>query len=187
MKPYVTILLGFGGQEHAISFEKIEEIDDLLSTLEDARAELEHQIEMEKQRKRDKRKRAKMRRKLDDDGFSKDADVEAINERLKRWFDKQEGLAKSFVKSPEKGDENSIKFFDEEINIDDDVLRKAVFNGFMKELKEIDKIKLPKREEIEEAFEEIKQTFDKIDDSDKFKMVLKPYMELAEALIKMDK
>lgn len=63
MKPYVTILLGFGGQEHAISFEKIEEIDDLLSTLEDARAELEHQIEMEKQRKRDKRKRAKMRRK----------------------------------------------------------------------------------------------------------------------------
>lgn len=63
MKPYVTILLGFGGQEHAISFEKIEEIDDLLSTLEDARAELEHQIEMEKQRKRDKRKRAKMRKK----------------------------------------------------------------------------------------------------------------------------
>lgn len=63
MKPYVTILLGFGGQEHTISFEKIEEIDDLLSTLEDARAELEHQIEMEKQRKRDKRKRAKMRRK----------------------------------------------------------------------------------------------------------------------------
>lgn len=63
MKPYVTILLGFGGQEHAISFEKIEEIDDLLSTLEDARAELEHQIEMEKQRKRDNRKRAKMRKK----------------------------------------------------------------------------------------------------------------------------
>lgn len=63
MKPYVTILLGFGGQEHAISFEKIEEIDDLLSTLEDARAELEHQIEMEKIRKRDKRKRAKTRRK----------------------------------------------------------------------------------------------------------------------------
>lgn len=63
MKPYVTILLGFGGQEHAISFEKIEEIDDLLSTLEDARAELEHLIEMEKQRKRDKRKRAKMRKK----------------------------------------------------------------------------------------------------------------------------
>lgn len=63
MKPYVTILLGFGGQEHAISFEKIEEIDDLLSTLEDARAELEHQIEMERQRKRDKRKRAKMRKK----------------------------------------------------------------------------------------------------------------------------
>lgn len=63
MKPYVTILLGFGGQEHAISFEKIEEIDDLLSTLEDARADLEHQIEMEKQRKRDKRKRAKMRKK----------------------------------------------------------------------------------------------------------------------------
>lgn len=63
MKPYVTILLGFGGQKHAISFEKIEEIDDLLSTLEDARADLEHQIEMEKQRKRDKRKRAKMRKK----------------------------------------------------------------------------------------------------------------------------
>lgn len=63
MKPYVTILLGFGGQEHVISFEKIEEIDDLLSTLEDARADLEHQIEMEKQRKRDKRKRAKMRKK----------------------------------------------------------------------------------------------------------------------------
>ena len=63
MKPYVTILLGFGGQEHAISFEKIEEIDDLLSTLEDARAELEHQIEMEKQRNREKRKRKKMREK----------------------------------------------------------------------------------------------------------------------------
>lgn len=190
MKPKVEITLVHEEgllEDVVLGFTTLEQIDSFIATFEEMRADLEHQIEMEKQRKRDKRKRAKMRRKLDDDGFSKDANVEAINERLKRWFDKQEGLAKSFVKSPEKEDENSIKFFDEEIKIDDDVLRKEIFNGFMKELKEIDKIKLPKKEEIEEAFEEIKQTFDKIDDSDKFKMLLKPYVELAEALIKMDK
>ena len=46
-----------------MTFNKIEEVDDVMETLEVLRAELEHQIEMEKQRKRDKRKRAKMRRK----------------------------------------------------------------------------------------------------------------------------
>ena len=65
MKPEVILEIpcdNTGGSFY-MTFNKIEEIDDLLSTLEDARAELEHQIEMEKQRKRDKRKRAKMRRK----------------------------------------------------------------------------------------------------------------------------
>ena len=188
MKPKVILEIpcdNTGGSCY-MTFNKIEEIDDVMGTLEEIRADLDHQIEMEKQRKRDKRKRAKMRRKFEHENVSQEA-VDAINERLKRLFDKQEDIAKSFVNPSENDDIHKIKFFDEEFKIDEDKLRKALFNGFTKELKEIDKIKMPKKEEIEEAFEEIKQKFDKIDDKDNFKKLLKPYMELAEALIKADK
>lgn len=189
MKPKVEITLVHEEgllEDVVLGFTTLEQIDSFIETFEEMRSELEHQIEMEKQRKRDKRKRAKMRRKFEHENISQEA-TDAINERLKRWFDKQEDIAKSFVKPSENDDIHKIKFFDEEFKIDEDELRKALFNGFMKELKEIDKIKMPKKEEIEEAFEEIKQKFDKIDDKDNFKKLLNPYMELAEALIKADK
>ena len=48
-----------------MTFNKIEEIDDVMGTLEVLRAELEHQIEMEKQRKREKNIRKKKRWKED--------------------------------------------------------------------------------------------------------------------------
>lgn len=65
MKPEVILEIPCDNTEGScyMTFNKIEEIDDVVETLEVLRAELEHQIEMEKQRKRDKRKRAKMRRK----------------------------------------------------------------------------------------------------------------------------
>lgn len=65
MKPEVILEIPCDNTEGScyMTFNKIEEIDDVMDTLEVLRAELEHQIEMEKQRKRDKRKRAKMRKK----------------------------------------------------------------------------------------------------------------------------
>ena len=45
-------------------FNTVEEIDELSEVLASCRADLEHQIEMEKQRKRDKRTRQKNRKKV---------------------------------------------------------------------------------------------------------------------------
>ena len=65
MKPKVDFIIPCDNEEGAmvLHFYKIEEIESVLASLEECRADREHQIEMEKQRKRDKRKRAKMRRK----------------------------------------------------------------------------------------------------------------------------
>lgn len=46
-----------------LNFRNVEEIESVIDSLEECRAELEHQIEMERQRRREKRKRANMRRK----------------------------------------------------------------------------------------------------------------------------
>lgn len=65
MKPEVILEIpcdNTGGSCY-MTFNKVEEVDEVMETLEVLRAELEHQIEMGKQRKRDKRKRAKMRKK----------------------------------------------------------------------------------------------------------------------------
>ena len=66
MKPKVEITLAHEEgllEDVALGFTTLEQIDSFIQTFEEMRADLEHQIEMEKQRKRDKRKRAKMRRK----------------------------------------------------------------------------------------------------------------------------
>lgn len=67
MKPKVDFIIPCDNEEGAmvLHFYKIEEIESVIDSLEECRAELEHQIEMEKQRKRDKKKRAKMRRKFE--------------------------------------------------------------------------------------------------------------------------
>lgn len=66
MKPKVEITLVHEEgllEDVVLGFTTLEQIDSFIETFEEMRADLEHQIEMEKQRKRDKRKRAKMRRK----------------------------------------------------------------------------------------------------------------------------
>lgn len=65
MKPKVDFIIPCDNEEGAmvLHFYNIEEIESVIDSLEECRAELEHQIEMEKQRKRDKRKRKKMREK----------------------------------------------------------------------------------------------------------------------------
>lgn len=66
MKPKVEITLVHEEgllEDVVLGFTTLEQIDSFIATFEEMRADLEHQIEMEKQRKRDKRKRAKMRRK----------------------------------------------------------------------------------------------------------------------------
>lgn len=67
MKPEVILEIPCGNTEGScyMTFNKIEEIDDVMGTLEVLRAELEHQIEMEKQRKREKNIRKKKRWKED--------------------------------------------------------------------------------------------------------------------------
>lgn len=65
MKPQVDFIIPCNNQEGemVLNFRNVEEIESVIDSLKECRAELEHQIEMEKQRKRDKRRRAKMRRK----------------------------------------------------------------------------------------------------------------------------
>lgn len=66
MKPKVEITLVHEEgllDDVALGFTTLEQIDSFIQTFEEMRADLEHQIEMEKIRKRDKRKRAKMRKK----------------------------------------------------------------------------------------------------------------------------
>lgn len=68
MKPKVEITLVHEEgllDDVTLGFTTLEQIDSFIETFEEMRADLEHQIEMEKQRKRDKRKRAKMRRKFE--------------------------------------------------------------------------------------------------------------------------
>ena len=47
-----------------VTFQSIEEIDDCIETLQEARAEFEHRIEMKKQKAREKRKRRKDKSRL---------------------------------------------------------------------------------------------------------------------------
>lgn len=66
MKPKVEITLVHEEgllEDVVLGFTTLEQIDSFIETFEEMRADLEHQIEMEKIRKRDKRKRAKMRKK----------------------------------------------------------------------------------------------------------------------------
>lgn len=66
MKPKVEITLVHEEgllEDVVLGFTTLEQIDSFIQTFEEMRADLEHQIEMEKIRKRDKRKRAKTRRK----------------------------------------------------------------------------------------------------------------------------
>lgn len=48
--------------EVVMSFNTVEEIDSVINTLEEARSDLEHQIEMERMRRREKKQRKKNRR-----------------------------------------------------------------------------------------------------------------------------
>lgn len=57
MKPQVDFIIPCNNQEGemVLNFRNVEEIESVIDSLKECRAELEHQIEMEKQRKRDKR------------------------------------------------------------------------------------------------------------------------------------
>lgn len=73
-------------------FNTVEEIDDLSEILASCRADLEHQIEMEKQRKRDKRTRQKNRKKVQlNENIQKTL---AEYEELKQKVQEDETLAK---------------------------------------------------------------------------------------------
>lgn len=64
MNPRVDLMISFDNDfdNVVLHFDDLEEIDSLINSLEECRAELEHQIGMEKQRKRDKKMRKKMRK-----------------------------------------------------------------------------------------------------------------------------
>lgn len=68
MKPQVTIRIGGNEEEPSVclSFNKLEDLDELLGTLVEMRDDLEEQIEREKQRRYEKRKRRKERKKAEE-------------------------------------------------------------------------------------------------------------------------
>lgn len=49
----------YGRAINTVTFNSVEEIDDCIETLQEARAEFEHRIEMKRQKAREKRKRRK--------------------------------------------------------------------------------------------------------------------------------
>lgn len=65
MKPQVDFIIPCNNQEGEmiLNFRNVEEIESVIDSLEECRAELEHQIEMERQRRREKKKRYKMRKR----------------------------------------------------------------------------------------------------------------------------
>lgn len=67
MKPQVDFIIPLENSlgDAVIHFNTVEDIDSVINTLEEVRAELEHQIEMEKQRRREKKIRKKKRWKED--------------------------------------------------------------------------------------------------------------------------
>lgn len=67
MKPQVDFIIPCNNQEGemVLNFRNVEEIESVIDSLEECRAELEHQIEMERQRRREKKKRNKKRWKED--------------------------------------------------------------------------------------------------------------------------
>lgn len=66
MGQFVELTFGENETEFTVAFDSLEDIDFVIERLEELRAELEHKIEMAKQKKRKKRKRAKIRRKFED-------------------------------------------------------------------------------------------------------------------------
>lgn len=67
MKPQVNFIIPLENSlgDAVIHFNTVEEIESVIDSLEECRAELEHQIEMERQRRREKKKRNKKRWKED--------------------------------------------------------------------------------------------------------------------------
>lgn len=68
MKPQVTIEIGSKNDETSVcmSFNTLEELDELLGTLVEMRDDLEEQIEREKQRRYEKRKRRKDKKRFEE-------------------------------------------------------------------------------------------------------------------------
>ena len=72
----------------SINFYDVETIDSLIESLEEARAELEHKIEMERLRNREKKQRKKLEKEGNNPIISgKNALIEAISEYIQE-FDK---------------------------------------------------------------------------------------------------
>lgn len=65
MRQFVEFTFCGNNTEFTVSFDSVEAIDFVIESLEEARADLEHKIEMEKQRKREKKIRKKKRWKED--------------------------------------------------------------------------------------------------------------------------
>lgn len=62
----------YGRAINTVTFNSVEEIDDCIETLQEARAEFEHRIEMKRQKSREKRKRKKDKHRLEpEDTMSK--------------------------------------------------------------------------------------------------------------------
>lgn len=93
-----------------VTFQSIEEIDDCIETLQEARAEFEHRIEMKKMKAREKRNRRKGRRKNGDvpkevlDHLRKAEDTyNKMPEYLKPIFKPMLDMAKQLVEDAKKG------------------------------------------------------------------------------------
>lgn len=81
----------------SINFYDVETIDSLIESLEEARAELEHKIEMERLRNREKKQRKKLEKEGNNPIISgKNALIEAISEYIQE-FDKLSNKEKAEI------------------------------------------------------------------------------------------
>lgn len=112
MKPKIGITIGDSskGEYHHLIFESVEEIDFVMEHLQEARAELEHAIEVENMKSREKRNRRKERRKNGDvpkevlDHLRKAEDTyNKMPEYLKPVFKPMLDMAKQLVEDAKKG------------------------------------------------------------------------------------
>lgn len=95
MKPQVEVTLDLGIEKVVLNFTDTDDIDRLIEVLNNARAELEHQIEMKCIKNKERRKRRKERIELDKtivrDRFEelyKDLSIPKMSEDLSKEYEK---------------------------------------------------------------------------------------------------
>lgn len=141
-----------------LHFDSVEDIDSVIESLQEARAELEHLIEMKRIRNHNKRVRRNLRKKF---GSDIDLDVLKVRDKIKT-----EELVVPKIR-PIHTYEDLLKKFDKKDDIVDDVL---------KELAEFDK--LSEEEKVKKIFDD----YEKLDKATK--ELLKPIINGLKVIVK---